>query len=198
MQISWKAARNCSSGTLLSLEPRAIRKVMVSHFDAKDFHPTVFLTAKSTNGVDCLLLSLSFAGSREPSAGPPSARPPNISLFFFHSPAPNFVLFLSFWGVLSWNFGGVFEGRALKCTRLEFSGYPVKPRRGKTFFWQSTTGASFKGWLQRGATKGGFEGASKGLRRGFESASKGVRRGFRRGFEGASKGRLRRGASKGL
>ena len=31
--------------------------------------------------------------------------------------------------VISWNFGGVIEGRDLKCARLEFSGCRVKPRR---------------------------------------------------------------------
>ena len=48
-----------------------------------------------------------------PHARPPSARPPKISLFFFLSPAGNFILSFSLWGVFSLNFGGVRSAGAL-------------------------------------------------------------------------------------
>ena len=60
---------------------------------------------------------------------PPSPGPPKISLFFF-SPAGNFFLsfFLSL-GVLSLNFGGVFEGRNPEMCTFGLSGCRVEPRR---------------------------------------------------------------------
>ena len=62
-----------------------------------------------------------------PSAGQPSAGPPKISLFFFPPPATFFIL-LSL-GVLSLNFGGVFEGRNPGMCTFGLSGCRVKRRR---------------------------------------------------------------------
>ena len=96
-------------------------------------------------------------------------------------PLPSQFSFFPLLGVLSWNFGGVFE--TLKCARLEFSGCRFKPRR----LW------GFEGGLRRGASKGGFEGVPSkgGLRRGFGGASKG-------GFEGGLLWALRPGLRRGV
>ena len=54
----------------------------------------------------------------------------NITRFFSLSPAPIFALFVSLsLGVLSLNFGGVFEGRDPQMCTFGLSGCRVKPRR---------------------------------------------------------------------
>ena len=65
---------------------------------------------------------------RTPLRGPPSAGPPKISLFFFPRP-PLFSFFLPLLGVVSWNFGGVIEGRDPQMCTFGLSGCRVKPRR---------------------------------------------------------------------
>ena len=56
-----------------------------------------------------------------PSAGPPSAGQPQNFVLFFHLP-PQFSFFLPLLGVLSWNFGGVIEGRDPQMCTFGFLG----------------------------------------------------------------------------
>ena len=58
----------------------------------------------------------------------PSPGPPKISLFFSRS-RRKIRSFLPSLGVVSWNFGGVFEGRDPLMCPFGFSGCRVKPRR---------------------------------------------------------------------
>ena len=62
------------------------------------------------------------------SAGPPSAGPPKISLFFFPLPPPFRSLCVSL-GVFSLNFGGFCEDRDPQMCTFGLSGCGVKPRR---------------------------------------------------------------------
>ena len=78
------------------------------------------LVSRYQSGVPCF---------DRPSRDRPSPGPPKMSLFFFPSPAANFVLFFSLWVFFSLNFGGVFEGRDPQMCTFGLSGCRVKPRR---------------------------------------------------------------------
>ena len=86
--------------------------------------------------------NLEIVGPRR--VGGPKFR--SFSSLFRH----RFALFVSLWGVFSWNFGGVLKRLGLKCARLEFSGCCVKPRR-----LQRPGGAAEGGPAEGGPAEGG-------------------------------------------
>ena len=69
-----------------------------------------------------------------PSAGPPSAGQPKISPFVRSLSRPHFHSFLSLWGLLVWNFGGVNEGRDPEMCTFGFTGTPVVLQNAKNNF----------------------------------------------------------------